>query len=97
MAHYSTASGTFVFRGLPESVLEAGREEDRLVTGITYRRATPEAALLHWLYLSNSPRSRMSAPPFDLDLNSLDVRKLKRLSQAMQLDKPFQAWRMQAA
>src|SRR5580700_9588260 len=35
-----TAAGTFVFRGLPEPVLEAGREDDRLVSGITYLRAT---------------------------------------------------------
>src|SRR6266702_2789212 len=97
LGRLDTAGGIFVFRGLPESILEAGREEDRLVTGITYRRATPEAALLHWLYLSNSPRSRMSAPPFDLDLNALDVRKLKRLSQSMHLDEPFQVWRRQAA
>lgn len=86
------AAGTFVFRGLPEPILEAGREEDRLAAGITYRRATPEAALLHWLYLSESPRSGMSAPPTDLDLNSLDLRRLKRLSHAMRLDAPFHAW-----
>jgi hypothetical protein len=93
LGQIDTAGGVFVFRGLPEPILEAGRDEDRLVTGITYRRATPEAALLHWLYLSNSPRSRMSAPPLDLDLTALDLRKLKRLSRAMELDEPFQAWR----
>ena len=85
-------AGTFVFRGMPEGVLEAGPQEDRLAPGLTYRRATPEAALLHWLYLSHSPRSRMSAPPADLELASLDARKLKRLARAMSLSKQLDAW-----
>jgi hypothetical protein len=93
LGRLETAAGTFVFRGLPESVLEAGREGDRLAQGTTYRRATPEAALLHWVYLSNSPRSRMSAPPLDLDFGALDLRRLERLSRAMRLEAPLQAWR----
>jgi len=84
-----TVDGTFVF---PESILEAGREDDRLTAGITYRRATPEAALLHWLYLSESPRSGMSAPPTDLNLDSLDLRRLERLSTAMRIGAAFHAW-----
>jgi hypothetical protein len=83
LGRLETAAGIFVFRGVPEAILEAGREEDRLVSGATYRRATPEAALLHWLYLSNSPRSGMSAPPADLDIGALDARKLKRLASVM--------------
>lgn len=92
LGRLETAAGIFVFRGLPEAVLEAGREEDRLVSSTTYRRATPEAALLHWLYLSDSPRSRMSPPPLDSDLAALDVRKLERLSQAMRLSEPLEGW-----
>jgi hypothetical protein len=92
LGRLETAAGIFVFRGLPEAVLESGEEEDRLVSNTTYRRATPEAALLHWLYLSNSPRSRMSQPPLDSDLAALDVRKLKRLSQAMRLSEPLERW-----
>ncbi len=85
-------AGTFVFRGMPEAVLEAGREEDRLASGLTYRRATAEAALLHWIYLSHSPRSRMSAPPSDLEVGSLDSRRLKRLASAMSLSAELEAW-----
>lgn len=92
LGRLETAAGIFVFRGLPEAVLEAGREEDRLVSGAAYRRATPEAALLHWLYLSNSPRSRMSQPPLDIDLSALDLRKLKRLSKSMRLSELCDAW-----
>jgi hypothetical protein len=86
-------AGTFVFRGIPERVLEAGAERDRFAAGFDYRRATPEAALLHWLYLSESPRSRMSAPPLDLDLAALDMRRLRRLAKAMRLDPNFSRWR----
>ena len=92
LGRLATTSGIFVFRGMPEAVLEAGQEEDRLVSNTPYRRATPEAALLHWLYLSNSPRSLMSPPPLDCDLAALDVRKLRRLSQAMRLSEPLERW-----
>lgn len=87
-----TAGGTFLFRGLPERVLEAGREQDRFAAGITYRRATAEAALLHWLYLSHSPRSRMSPPPLDLELRALDLRKLNTLASAMSLSQQLASW-----
>lgn len=92
LGRLETNAGTFVFRGLPESKLEAGREEDRLVSGVTYRRATPEAALLHWLYLADSPRSRMAEPPLDLDLESVDSRRLARLSKAMGLKEQLDSW-----
>ena len=88
-----TGAGTFVFRGVPERVLEAGAENDRLVARVDYRRATPEAALLHWLYLSGSPRSRMSIPPLDLDLSALDSKRLKRLAIGMHLDANLTIWR----
>lgn len=84
--------GTFVFRGMPESVLEAGRLEDRFVSGVSYRRAAPESALLHWLYLANSPRSRMAPPPLELDLDLLDRQKLKRLAGAMDLSKLLESF-----
>jgi hypothetical protein len=93
LGRIETGAGTFVFRGVPERVLEAGVERDRLATELDYRRATPEAALLHWLYLSGSPRSRMSAPPLDLDLGALDLKRLKRLAIAMRLDTSLAIWR----
>ena len=96
LGRVETAAGIFVFRGLPETVLEAGREEDRLAGGPTYRRATPEAALLHWLYLSNSPRSRMSEPTLDMDLTILNARRLNRLSRAMQLSGVLEGWLLRA-
>ena len=68
LGRIETGAGTFVFRGVPERVLEAGVERDRLATELDYRRATPEAALLHWLYLSASPRSRDRCPCLNVEL-----------------------------
>jgi hypothetical protein len=93
LGRVETEGGTFVFRGVPERVLETGAEHDRLVAGLDYRRATPEAALLHWLYLSGSPRSRMSTPPLDLDVGVLDLKRLKRLATEMQLHENLAIWR----
>jgi hypothetical protein len=93
LGRLETQGGTFVFRGMPERVLETGAENDRLVTGIDYRRATPEAALLHWLYLSGSSRSRMSTPPSDLDLGELELKRLTRLAAAMRLEADLRSWR----
>jgi len=88
-----TNAGVFVFRGIPERVLEGGAAKDRLVPQLPYRRATPEAALLHWLYLAHSPRSRMSPPPADLNFAALDSSRLKRLARAMGLRDALQTWR----
>ena len=93
LGRVETEGGTFVFRGVPERILETGAENDRLVAGVDYRRATPEAALLHWLYLSGSPRSRMSTPPLDLDFGALEVKRLKRLAIGMHLDAKLAIWR----
>jgi hypothetical protein len=93
LGRVETAGGTFVFRGVPERILETGAENDRLVAGVDYRRATPEAALLHWLYLSGSPRSRMSTPPLDLDLGALELKRLKRLAIRLHLDEKLAIWR----
>jgi hypothetical protein len=76
-------------------VLETGAENDRLVAGVDYRRATPEAALLHWLYLSGSSRSRMSTPPVDLDFGGLNMKRLQRLAAVMRLDANLCSWRAQ--
>jgi hypothetical protein len=93
LGRVETLGGTFVFHGMPERVLETGAENDRLVPGVDYRRATPEAALLHWLYLSGSSRSRMSTPPLDLDVDELDSRRLNRLAAAKGLDSNLGSWR----
>lgn len=84
---------------------KAGKLEPRSETRGCYPRAdrdcalhagpalrSSEAALLHWLYLSHSPRSRMSPPPSDLELGSLDARRLRRLARSMVLSEPLESW-----
>jgi len=83
-----TRAGTFHFLGLPRSMLESGRAEDRLepLDHFEHPRATPEKALLDWLYLGLTPRSHRTLPPMhDLDLELLDTQRLWRLAAAANL------------
>jgi hypothetical protein len=87
-----TNAGEFAFRGLPKSIIDAGKPEDRLVDRVDYLRATPEAALLHWLYLANSPRSNLSRPPLDLQAVDLKTARLNRLAKAMGIENELRKW-----
>jgi len=53
---------------------------DRL---LGYCRATPERALLDWLYLGHSPVSTLAPPPGDMDIDLLDRKRLNRLATCM--------------
>lgn len=84
-----TDVGLFVFRGMPAHVLAAGDEEDRLAL---FRApmpgnmpiATPEKALVDWIYLGASGRSNLPAPPMhDIDLDMLDIDRIRRLASAI--------------
>lgn len=88
----STQAGRFQFRGIPEPVLVAGRETDRLADVTGYLRATPEAALLHWLYLSASAHSNLTAPPLDIDMDAFSAARLRRLAEAMDLSDELARW-----
>ena len=87
-----TEAGKFNFRGIPERILEAGEATDRLAPALSYLRATPEAALLHWLYLARSPHSSLSPPPVGINAQLLDPSRLQRLAAAMDLREEAQAW-----
>lgn len=80
-----TAVGWFHFFAMPRGVLEAGSADDRLdPTVADHVRATPERALVDWLYLAQSRLSRRTAPnPGDLDMELLDRRRLRRLARAV--------------
>ena len=56
-----------------------------------YPRTTPEKALLDWIYLGASPRSRMTRPPYDLDTGLLNGRRLRRLARKMGLSTHLEA------
>lgn len=86
----SAAGASFIFRRMPARTLVAGAIEDRLEAGVTYLRATPEKALLDWLYLGRSPRSALTPPPaHDIDIEMLDRERLERLALAMGLSEPL--------
>lgn len=89
-----TSAGTFRFFAMPARLLDerAGRLEDIRDLRFDYPRATPEKALLDWIYLGQSPRSRMTPPPFDLEVEALDAGRLQRLAQSMGLELPLQEW-----
>lgn len=81
----NTGVGWFHFFAMPRRVLEAGRAEDRVDSDFhDHVRATPERALVDWLYLAESRLSRRTPPnPGDLDLALLDKRRLQRLAAAV--------------
>ena len=61
---------------------------------VKYPRATPEKALLDWLYLGASKYSKIAGPPLDLELKRLDAARLRRLARAMGLTEELAAWRV---
>lgn len=85
------------FFGMPLNILNAGDEDDRLDIHFRYPRSTPERALLDWIYFARSPRSKVVAPPMDIDLEWLDKRRFNRLLRAMEnkvpgLSEYWQSW-----
>lgn len=89
-----TAAGMFRFFAMPAHLVDerAGRFEDIRDQRFDYPRATPEKALMDWVYLGASPRSRMTRPPFDLDLGALDLGRVKRLAKGMRISEAWEAW-----
>ncbi|MGH8243082.1 MAG: hypothetical protein ACRETY_06990 [Steroidobacteraceae bacterium] len=87
-------SAEFRFHAMPVRLLndEAGLAEDRLDPDVTYARTSPEKALLDWIYLGESPRTRLAGPPFDLDFDLLDSRRLNRLAKRMALARELESY-----
>lgn len=89
-----TAAGTFRFFAMPAHLVDerAGKLADIRDLRFDYPRATPEKALLDWIYLGASHRSRMTRPPYDLDLDSLNMPRLKRVAKAMGVTSLLDEW-----
>ena len=68
----------FSFHSIPEDVLEAGSVDDR-ISSAHPRRVAPEAALVHWTFLARE--GTMPVPPSELDLQELDLDRLRRLAR----------------
>lgn len=80
-----TGVGWFHFFAMPRAVLEAGNPDDRIDWSVTdHVRATPERALVDWLYLASSRLSHRTAPnPGDLDMEMLNRKRFVRLARAV--------------
>jgi len=78
----------FRFHAMPKRFLDehAGEIEDRMDLDFRYPRATPEKALLDWIYLGASARTKIAGPPFDIDDGRLDKARLQRLAKSMSLE-----------
>jgi hypothetical protein len=59
---------------------------------VKHPRATPEKALLDWIYLGESPRTKTAGPPLDTDLDRIDKWRLRRLAKAMELIQPLNTY-----
>ncbi|MGH8398167.1 MAG: hypothetical protein ACRETA_07980 [Gammaproteobacteria bacterium] len=73
----------------------SGEPVDRLDQSgkLEHPRFTPEKALLDWLYLAVSPRSHRTWPPrTDIDLATLDSRRLARLAKTTGLGSVLADW-----
>ena len=89
-----TAAGPFRFYAMPARLVEGGsfRLEDIQDLRYGYPRATPERALLDWIYLGTSVRSRLPLPPLDIQLRGMNQPRLTRLAKAMGMSKNWQDW-----
>ena len=87
------AAGTiFHFRAIPQAILEAGDQSDRLVPFLHYARATPEAALVHWIYLAKSTGSSLRMPDTQCDVSLLDGERVERLAELAGVRHAAMAW-----
>ena len=82
-----TVLGSLRLHGIPERILGAGALLDRMEPGYAYQRATPERALIDWLYLSRTRRSTVAPPPplEALAVPNLDLGRLHRLGRATEI------------
>ena len=84
----------FRFHAMPARLLDerAGFPDDRLDADSEYARATPEKALLDWIYLGNSRFTRLSGPPLDMDFSRVDSARLTRLATRMNLKSELKSY-----
>ncbi|MFK4706001.1 hypothetical protein ABIC83_002840 [Roseateles asaccharophilus] len=88
----------FHFFGLAERFFPSNDEErfEMLRPGSPCPTFRPEAALLHWLHLAAMNRSKLTAPPVDVDMDVLDQELLGKLAEKWALGGELMAWRARA-
>lgn len=91
----TSKAGRLHFFGIPRRILQAGIAAERLEQHDRFEhpRATPEKALIDWLYLGSSQRSKRSLPPpHDIDTELLHLARLRRLAAAAGLTQTLERW-----
>lgn len=93
----STIAAPFRFYAMPRAILESGAANIGDVQDLAhaYPRATPERALLDWIYLGRSKRSRLPMPPFDIQLGGMSIARLNRVAKAMGVDDAWRQWHVE--
>ncbi|MFL9610944.1 hypothetical protein ACKF11_12735 [Methylobacillus sp. Pita2] len=88
--------GEFWFFRMPEDMVHLPDldSSDYVIPYLNYQMATPEKALLDWIYMATSPRikSNEGYPPLDIDLKKLDKHKLARIARSMRLHDEYLDW-----
>ena len=89
-----TLAAPFRFYAMPARLIEAGSKQLDDVQDLRYGypRATPERALLDWIYLGSSVRSRLPLPPLDINLRGMSLARLRRLAKAMWIEEEWRQW-----
>lgn len=89
-----TEAGTFRFFAMPARLVDDQLGDLKEIRDFRYDypRATSEKALLDWIYLGASPRSRMTRPPLDLQIEALNRKRLTRVARAMGIEALLEAW-----
>ena len=88
----------FRFFGLAEKFFPTNSDErfEMLQPGSQCETFRPEAALLQWLHLAGMERSKLTAPPVDVDMSALDEELLGKLAKQWELEPELTAWRAKA-
>lgn len=84
------AGTRFVFTPMPRAILKAGDPDDRLILAREYRCARPERALADVLYLASV--GRWPLVPVEYDIEELNMERLRRLCQAMDIVGVLDIW-----
>jgi hypothetical protein len=90
-----TSSGDrFRFYGLSEKFFPVTQDDAfaLLQQGRPCKMFRPEAALLHWLHLSQMRRSSLTPPPIDVDMAQLDSELLENLAKRWGLEAALASW-----
>lgn len=75
-----TDLGVFRFQAMPAAVMPT---DDELDPRFPYLRALPERALADWMHYARSKGSRMTWPPFDVDVEALDIGKTLQIAERL--------------